>query len=167
MRGFQVIFSKHEGNVIQCKQTLMILLHLLNCVCWYSNDMIIKKNHKASILIEGRKFKRVKNMELGSQIQCIFGIGLFPICLETSVLLINGRFYFRYNGSNSNTLKSKWETKNGCNNRQYLLITTLHCVLIIISPSQDEYSWPYTKLTVAFESDLIKLIVSSCVLSYT
>ena len=36
------------------------------------------------------------NMELGSQIQHNFGTGLLPICLETSVLLIDGRFYFRY-----------------------------------------------------------------------
>ena len=46
-----MIFSKQEGRVIECKQALMILLHLLNFFFRYDN-MMIKKNHKASILIE-------------------------------------------------------------------------------------------------------------------
>ena len=124
-----MIFSKHEGSVIQCKQTLMILLHLLNCVFRYCNNMMIKKNHKANILIEvivikfkrkkSWKFKRKKNMELGNQIQCNFGIGLLPISLETSVLLIDGRFYFRYGPITEVILihGSQWERQNvGVNN---------------------------------------------------
>ena len=50
-RGYQMIFSKQEGRVIECKQALMILLHLLNFFFRYDN-MMIKINHKASILIE-------------------------------------------------------------------------------------------------------------------
>ena len=50
-RGYQMIFSKPKGSVIECKQALMILLHLLNFVFRYNNVMI-KKNHKVNILIE-------------------------------------------------------------------------------------------------------------------
>ena len=31
-----MIFSKHKGSVIECKQALMILLHLLNFVFRYN-----------------------------------------------------------------------------------------------------------------------------------
>ena len=74
------------------------------------------------------KFKRKKNMELGSQIQCNFGIGLLPICLETSVLLIDGRFYFRYGPITEVILIhwSQWE-------RQKVgVISTYKCLMIYI-----------------------------------
>ena len=40
LRGFQMTFSKREDSDIQCKQALMILLHLLNCVFRYCNNMM-------------------------------------------------------------------------------------------------------------------------------
>ena len=38
--------------IIEAQQALMILLHLLNCVFRYFNNMLRKKTHKANILIE-------------------------------------------------------------------------------------------------------------------
>ena len=102
---------------------------------------MINKNHKANILIEVIVIKQKEKKNVASlkrrkiwnsevKFSAILGIGLLPICLETSVLLVDGRFYFRkwaHNGSTYDTLKSTGETKSGSNKSFMFLYPLIRC----------------------------------------